>query len=291
MRIFIRKILSKILSKELKNKFKNFEYKTKKRIIAKQSLLKQDDMKNILIDNLGIKRGDNLFIHGSMDMINTDLTPLQMLELILDIVGKDGSVTAPTFIRYSSKEWMLMDRNFDIKKTPSGMGIFSERVRRHKLAKRSLHPTKSVATIGKLADSVLNEHHLDSYQFGVKSPFVKLLDYDVKIIGLGSPMSYLSMVHTVEDSYPNEYPKKINEDTVYEKICINENKDEIVVKTLVHDLRIIAKANPEKFVKRYMNENDYVIHSNFLTPFFMVDGKRLFQELEKQMKLGNTIYD
>jgi len=291
MRIFIRKILSKILSKELKNKFKEFEYKTKKRIISKQPLLKQDDIKNILIDELGIKEGDNLFIHSSIDMINTDLTPLQMLELILDIVGEDGSVSVPTFIRYSSKEWMLMDKNFDIKKTPSGMGIFSERVRRHKLAKRSLHPTKSVATIGKLADSVINEHHLDSYQFGVKSPFVKLLDYDVKVIGLGAPMSYLSMVHSVEDSYHNEYPKKINEDTVYEKICINENKNKVVVKTLVHDLKVIAKANPEKFVKKYMNKNDYIIHNNFLTPFFMVEGKRLFKELEKQMKLGNTVYD
>ena len=89
-----------------------------------------------------------------------------------------------------------MDKQFDIKRTASGMGIFSERVRRHKLAKRSLHPTKSVATIGKIAEEILNEHHLDIYQFGSKSPFVKLLNYNVKVIGLGSPMSYLSMVHT-----------------------------------------------------------------------------------------------
>ena len=50
---------------------------------------------------------------------------------------------------------------------------------------------------------------------------MKLLDYDLKVIGLGASMSYLSMVHTVEDVYSTEYPKNINEKTVYEKNCID----------------------------------------------------------------------
>jgi aminoglycoside 3-N-acetyltransferase len=291
VRIFLRKILSNILSKELIKKLKEFEYRNKKRIILKQPLLRQKDVKNILVNKLGIKEGDNLFIHCSMDMINTDLSPLQMLELILELVGKDGSVSAPTFIRYSSKEWMLMDKKFDIKKTPSGMGVFSERVRRYKLSKRSLHPTKSIATIGDIAADIVGEHHLDVYQFGVKSPFMKLLDHNVKVVGLGASMSYLSMVHTLEDVHSERYSKNINESKVYEKICINEEKEELIVKTLVHDLKVIIRANPEKFVKRYMDKKDYIIHNNFLTPFFTIEGNQLFNELERQMKKGNTIYD
>jgi len=291
MRIFVRKLLSKVLSKELKSKVKEFEYKNKKKLIDNLPSLDEKQLKEILVDKLGIKQGDHLFIHGSMDMIKTELSPLQVLEILLDLVGENGSISAPTFIRYSSKEWMVMDKKFDINRTPSGMGIFSERVRRHKLAKRSLHPTKSVATIGNIGNDVLGEHHLDIYQFGDKSPFVKLLEYDVKVIGLGAPMSYLSMVHTVEDVYFDEYPKKINDNRVYEKICIDDDKNEILVKTLVHDLKVIAKANPEKFVKNYMDKNDYMIYNHYLTPFFMVKGKELFVELEKQMRLGNTIYD
>lgn len=291
MRIIIRKVLSKLLSKEVKSKVKEFEYKNKKKLVGKLPILDEKGLREILINKMRIKKGDHLFIHGSMDMINTDLSPLKILEIILDLVGEDGSISAPTFIKYSSKEWMQMDKKFDIKRTPSGMGIFSERVRRHKLAKRSLHPTKSVSTIGNISDEVLNEHHLDIYQFGSKSPFIKLLDYDVKFIGLGAPMSYLSMVHAIEDIYPDEYPKKINEDKIYEKICLDENKNEVVVQTLVHDLKAIAKANPEKFVKKYMSKDNYMIFNHYLTPFFMLKGKELFQELEKQMRLGNTIYD
>jgi aminoglycoside 3-N-acetyltransferase len=291
MRILLRKILSKILSEELIIKFKAIEYKCKKKLISKQPVLEYKDLKLILIDELGIKKGDNLFIHSSIDMINTILTPLQVLDLILELVGENGSVSAPTFIRYSSKEWMEMDKKFDIKKTPSGMGIFSERVRRYKGSKRSLHPTKSVAMIGAIADKVLNEHHLDIYQFGSKSPFMKLLEHNVKIIGLGVPLSYLSMVHMVEDVYPANYPKKINEDMIYKKVCINESKEEIVVKTFVHDLKVVVKANPEKFVKKYISNNDYVIYNHYLTQFFMVDGVQLFDSLKTQMKNRNTIYD
>ena len=71
-------------------------------------------------------------------MINTKLSPLNVLDVIIDIVGCKGSISVPTFVRYSSKDWMLMDEKFDIgNRTASGMGIFSERVRRHKFSKRS----------------------------------------------------------------------------------------------------------------------------------------------------------
>lgn len=291
MRILIRKILTKIISKEMKQKLKKIEYKCKKNIISKQPILRKEDLRNIIVNKLSIKEGDHIFVHASMDMINTNMTPLDILNLFLEIIGKEGSISVPTFVKYPSKEWMLMNKEFNIYRTPSGMGAFSERVRRHKNGRRSLHPTKSVSIIGNIADCILNEHHLDIHQFSKKSPFYKLIDYNVKIIGFGAPMSYLSMVHTVEDVFPNEFPIQINEANILEKICINENKKIVKIKTLVHNLKVVANANPEKFVKKYMSKNDYTIYNCFLTSFFKVDGKKLFQTLEEKMKSGYTIYD
>ena len=291
MRIFLRKSIAKIISKETKQTLKGFEYKNKKKIINILPQISEEKLRKFLINDLRINKGDNLFIHASLDMINTTLTPLEVLRILLNIVGENGSISVPTFIRYSSKEWMLMKKEFNIKRTPSGMGIFSERVRRHKDASRSLHPTKSVATIGKISQDILNEHHLDKYQFGKKSPFYKLLEHDVKVIGLGAPMSYLSMVHVIEDVYPDTYPLSVNEKNIFSKNSIDKDNTSVVVKTLVHDLKVIIKANPEKFIKRYMDKKDYVISKHYLSPFFMVKGNALFKELESQMSAGNTIYD
>jgi len=291
MRIFIRKILSQILDKEKKDKIKKIEYKTKKKIINALPSLDENKLRDIFKNKLNIQEGDNLFIHASLDMLNTSLSPLQILNILLDIVGENGSISAPTFIRYSSKEWMLMEKPFNAKRTPSGMGLFSERVRRHKLSKRSLHPTKSVASIGPIAEEVTNEHHLSKYPFGTKSPFYKLLDHDVKIIGLGAPMSYLSMVHVVEDIHPDTYPIKINEPKIYEKTCVTLDQENIQVRTYAHDLSVLVKANPEKFIKKYMNPKQYKIYKYFLTPFFVVDGSKLLDQLTVEMLNGNTIYD
>jgi len=291
MRILLRKILVTILSKKRQQYLKNLEYKNKKKLISKLPKISEDKLREILVGKLGIKAGDHLFIHASLDMLHTDLTPLEIVRVLLSIVGEEGSISVPTFIKYSSKEWMLMEKDFNIKRTPSGMGIFSERVRRHKNASRSLHPTKSVATIGKIANILLQEHHLDIYQFGKKSPFFKLLEYNVKVIGLGAPMSYLSMVHVVEDVYPKNYPLEINEKRLFLKNVIDKEKNRVPVETLVHNLKVIAKANPEKFIKKYMNSEDYIVSNYYLTPFFMVKGKKLFKELKVQMSKGNTIYD
>jgi len=292
MRIFIRKVLSKILDKEAKQKFKTLEYKTKKNIISKLPYISEKRLKSILINELQIKKGDNLFIHASLDMINTKLTPLEILHLLLDLVGKEGSISTPTFIRYSSKEWMENSKKFDMKRTPSGMGLFSERVRRHKLASRSIHPTKSIASIGIISEEITSEHHESKYPFGIKSPFFKLMKkHNVKIIGLGAPLSYLSMVHVAEDAYHEEYPIKVNEEMVYEKYCILNDKSEINVKTYVHDLSILVKANPEKFIKKFVSIDKYKIFNHYLTPFFIVEGEELLYELKKQMLIGNTIYD
>jgi aminoglycoside 3-N-acetyltransferase len=290
MRIFLRKILVKVLSKERQKYLKGLEYKSKKGLAKTFPKISEDKFREMLIEQLMIKKGDHLFIHASLDMLHTDLTSLDILRIILDIIGKEGSISVPTFTKYLSKDWMLMKKEFNIRRTPSGMGIFSEMVRRDKDARRSLHPTKSVATIGSIAKSILDEHHLDIYQFGKKSPFYKLLDYDVKIIGLGVSMP-LSMVHVVEDVFPTEHPVDVNEKEVLSKTCIDENKNSINVKTLVHDINIIVKGNSKKFVQRYMNKEDYVISKHYSTPFYMVKGKQFFEELESQMRQGITIYN
>jgi len=290
MRIFLRKILIKILSKERQKYLKGLEYKSKKGLSEKLPKISEETLRSILTNELRIQHGDHIFVHASLDMINTDLTPVDIVKIVLDIVGEEGSLSVPTFTKYLSKDWMLMDKDFNIKKTPSGMGIFSEMVRRDKNALRSLHPTKSVATIGKIAHSILDEHHLDIYQFGKKSPFYKLLNYDVKIIGLGVSMP-LSMVHAVEDVYHDEYPVKVNEQELFQKNCIDANKNTVSVKTLVHNLKVIVRGNSKKFVQKYMNKKDYVIYRYYLTPFYMVKGKQFFEELESQMRQGNTIYN
>ena len=64
-----------------------------------------------------------------------------------------------------------------------------------------------------------------------------------------------------------------------------------LVRTHVHDLDIVARANPERFVRRFLKRDAYKIYRYYLSPFFSIDGREMYEELRRQMRLGNTIYD
>jgi aminoglycoside 3-N-acetyltransferase len=224
-------------------------------------------------------------------MIKTELTRSQIVDLLRECVGPNGTIVVPTFPRAAAVDWMRSADVFDVRRSPSGMGSFSEAVRKQPNSKRSMHPTKSVAAVGPLADTIVARHHLSPYPFGPHSPFYMLIERDVKVIGLGVPMSYLSMVHVVEDCNPETFPVRVNLSQPLSKRCVGTDGNAIEVESFVHDLNVVAKANPEKFCRRYLPAESYRIFKKGPTPFFVVQGRRLYESLTMEMSRGNTIYD
>ncbi|PML92264.1 AAC(3) family N-acetyltransferase [Vibrio breoganii] len=279
------------MSERVKSKLKNLEGKINKYKLSKQRKISEIDFQDILTNKIGVKKGDNLFIHSSFDLLNTEMTPSEVINMLLETVGPTGSVTMPTFQRAKSVDWMQDLKPFNYRRTPSGMGILSERLRRRKTAVRSMHPTKSVACVGNLPLTVFSMHQHSVRGFDKHSPFYNLLEHDVKIVGLGAPMSYLSMVHIIEDIDPDKFPFSVYTDDIFEKSCIDESGEPIVVKAMVHNMELLVRADPEKFVKKYLNKEHYNCFKNGITPFWIVDGNNLYQELLRQRDLGNTIYD
>lgn len=290
MRLLIRKILAPILNDANKKKLKKWEFKTRKGLIKKLPKLNEKEFKKILINSFNLEKGDHLFVHASLSLINTDLTSEDVFEILQDIVGINGSITVPCFPGMSSKKFMKSRRKFDVNTSMSGMGEFSEYVRKHRRSFRSLHPTKSIASIG-LPKEILEGHEHAEYPFGVGSPYQKLLEYNPKIVGIGVPMSYLSFVHIAEDINAQKYPLQVNETEKLSKICIDSEGIEHVVNTYVHDMDVVVKANPEKYVTNNMNNQYWKIKKWYMTPFFVVDGKQLTESITRDFDNNITVYN
>jgi len=290
MRLLIRKILAPILNDANKKRLKKWEIKTRKRLIKKLPKLNEKEFKKVLINSFNLEEGDHLFVHASLTLINTDLTSEDVFGILQDIVGIKGSITVPCFPGMSSKKFMKSRKKFDVKTSVSGMGEFSEYVRMHKNSFRSLHPTKSIASIG-LPKNILEGHEYTEYPFGVGSPYQKLLKYNPKIVGIGVPMSYLSFVHIAEDINAQKYPLQVNEIEKLSKICIDFDGVEHIVNTYVHDMDVVVKANPEKYVTSNMNNQYWKIKKWYLTPFFVVDGKQLTESITRDFENNITVYN
>jgi aminoglycoside 3-N-acetyltransferase len=291
MRILLRKLLARTLDEKTKKALKRAEFKIKKRLARMGSPLQRDDLTRIFTTQLGLQAGDVVMVHASASMLHTPLTPQDILTTLRDVITPSGTIVAPTFPAMSSMAFMSSAVAFDARTTSSGMGAFSEALRNAPGARRSIHPTKSIAAIGPLAAELCTGHERCLYPFGRGSPYEKLLAQNVKIIGIGVPMSYLSFVHVAEDLFVEKMTQPIWAPDACEKTCIDMEGQAHLVRSMVHNMALMPKANPEKFCRLHLQKKHYVTTHRHWAEFFVVDGQALTNSILDALQRGVTIYD
>ena len=142
---------------------------------------------------LGVEEGDTLLVHSSYKSFGeVDGGPQTVIRALEDALGLEGTLIMPTF-------------NFDFNKgvpwnvrtTPSKMGILTELVRKDPRAKRVFHPFYSFAILGKHAEMLGSLRYKSSYERD--SVFGKLRDLDGKIMVIGlSYTNSMTFFHHIE---------------------------------------------------------------------------------------------
>jgi aminoglycoside 3-N-acetyltransferase len=148
---------------------------------------------SLILRQLGIQAGDGLLVHSAIQFLGRPQGGAGMyLDAILDVVGPQGTVAAPTFnFAFASGE------AYDPAETPSvGMGAFSEYVRRLPQARRTAHPMQSLAVIGAAADDLAGRDTLSAFDPG--SAFERMLELDYKLLLLGADWRAISIIHYSE---------------------------------------------------------------------------------------------
>lgn len=88
---------------------------------------------------------------------------------------------------------------FDIRNTPSCVGIIPETFRQMDGVMRSMHPTHSVCGMGKRAKELLLHHHKDHTPCGEHSPFRLLPKVDGYVLMLGCGLRPNTSFHAIEE--------------------------------------------------------------------------------------------
>jgi aminoglycoside 3-N-acetyltransferase len=222
--------------------------------IARLPLLGESDFKRILTGELGLSEGDTVYVHSSVDQLNLDFPFYRVLPLIQDVIGERGTVLFPTYPnrgRMSSYEYLARGSVFDVRRTPSYTGLLTEFARRQRGAVRSLHPTKSVCAIGRLAHELTATHHLSPYPYDVQSPYRKLVDCGAKIVGLGVWTTYLSFVYTLDDALKENPPVRTYAPELFAARCIDRDGREVFVETYAHEMRSVVHDIP-RYVRKHI---------------------------------------
>jgi aminoglycoside 3-N-acetyltransferase len=155
---------------------------------------------------LGMVPGATVMVHCSMDEVARRVPGLDAVELarlLQGLLGEQGTLLMPTSPFVGSQEdYAARAPVFDVRRTPSRLGLLSEVFRRLPEVRRSLHPTHSVAASGRLAEELLATHHLGT-AFGETSPFYRLRHHGGLVLGLGVGLRRaFTILHVVEELHP-----------------------------------------------------------------------------------------
>lgn len=148
--------------------------------------------------SMNIAPSDTLLIHSSMRSIG----PVEggadaVLDMLMDYFREQGLLVFPT-LSYS-----LVDAEhprFDVRTTPSVVGILSELFRQRPGVIRSLHPTHSLAAYGRDAAQFTAGHEKAQTPMPKGSPWWKLLERNGKILFIGTPgVSCNTFLHGMDE--------------------------------------------------------------------------------------------
>lgn len=149
---------------------------------------------------LGVAEGDTLLVHSSYKSFGEVNGGPQTVNRALEaVLGAEGTLIMPTFNFDFNK-----GAPWDVRTTPSKMGVLTELVRTDPRAKRVFHPFYSFAILGKHAEMLGSLRYKSAYERD--SVFGKLRDLDGKIIVIG--LSYnnsMTFFHHIEQMEGVDY--------------------------------------------------------------------------------------
>jgi aminoglycoside 3-N-acetyltransferase len=159
------------------------------------------NLRQQLID-LGVTPGRTLWVQSSWnEFYNVPLRPSEMIELLRDLLGPNGTLAMPAFpIDHDP------DRLFLVDKAAVYTGLLCEVFRRTPGIRRSIHLTSSVCAVGPNADFLVRDHHLTAMPWGKDSPFCRLAEMDARMLGIGAGFNFMTPLHAAECLLFDEVP-------------------------------------------------------------------------------------
>jgi aminoglycoside 3-N-acetyltransferase len=173
---------------------------------------------------LGIRSGDTVLVHSAYGpMLGFQGSPSDLIQAFQGAVGPEGHLLMVSLPYLSSTSAYLKSyKPFDVRRTPSRMGLISETFRRMPGVKRSLHPTHSVLAIGPKADWMVAGHEACHYPCGQGSPFEHFLELNGKVLFFGVSEFHFTFHHYLEDIIRHQLPFPLYEEKPYEVAVIDE---------------------------------------------------------------------
>jgi aminoglycoside 3-N-acetyltransferase len=147
----------------------------------------------------GLKPGDTVLIHSSLKSFGyVEGGADTVIRSLMDTIGEEGTLIVPA-LTGRREDSAVSPPVFDVSNTKCWTGIIPETVRNMESARRSLHPTHSVAAIGLKKEYITAGHENSNSPCDKKSPYYKNAMIRGYIMLAGVDQESNTSIHSCEE--------------------------------------------------------------------------------------------
>jgi aminoglycoside 3-N-acetyltransferase len=172
---------------------------------------------------LGLEPGDTVIVYSSLKSLGfVENGPQTVIKALYQSVSPGGTIAFPAYFMPAGTIYdtcKLKDYVFDPRVHKTNVGRIPEEFLKFPGVERSLHPTHSVAALGRNARYLTEAHHLATSTFGKGSPWDRLIEIGGKVVGLGIPMAPGGLYHPLEDHMMEAFPLPVRMKETYFLRC------------------------------------------------------------------------
>jgi aminoglycoside N3'-acetyltransferase len=300
VRASVRAALRRALSQERRTELKRLQGLARKRLAPVLSLVHGSFNSDELAAELARRMPADfeiLMVHSSYD----GLLPMykgsasDLVAALLKFCGPERTLVMPAWVmggRTFDTAAYFRTRPFDVRRTPSELGLLAEVFRRTPGVLRSLHPTCSVCALGPLAEELTVGHHLARNALGPDSPFGVMTRRRTAILGLGVEyFRCLTHVHTAKGELGDAFPIKFAEPGKISVTLIDYDGTRIEYELGLPDRSKSAPKLDLRLLWSLLSKEELMEWRFHGVPMFVVTEARIVTErLVEAARRGITIY-
>lgn len=242
--------------------------------------------------DLGVRSGDAVMLHSAFEAHHGFRgTSADAIDAFLEAVGPDGHLLMVSMpYRSSSIDYLEKGKPFDVRRTPSGMGLVSEMFRRRPGVLRSLHPTHPVLAAGPNAAWFVEGHERCLYPCGPGTPFDRLLEAHGKVVFLNVAFAYFTFFHWLEHRVAPQVGVTLYVEQPFDAPVVDRHGNARTVRTYVFARDAIRRRRFEVLERRLRAEGLVRRVRVGATTMLAVDLEDVTQSVDQMVREGLVFY-
>lgn len=246
-----------------------------------------------VLRELGVRPGDDVMLHSAFGAHHGFRGNVEQLtDTFVRAVGPDGHLLMVSLpYRSSALHYLEQLKRFDVRKTPSMMGLVSEHFRRRPDVLRSLHPTHPMLVRGPQAEWYVAGHEQCSIGCGAGTPFEKFAERDGIAVFFNVSIETLTFFHHLEHLVGADLPFELYTQPAHRVTVVDREGRESTMSVHAYTMETIRRRR-FPVLEAALRERGMVAHRRIgNTHLWAVRVRDAIACTEEMRRAGRYFYD